>query len=66
MSVASIGLVIIMEVIVLGHHREDHHREMLKGHICPFNRDKAESGARVPVWMNLTCNGMGKMRSLER
>lgn len=62
-SIASVGLGIIMEVIVIGPHKEDHHREMLKGHICPFNRKKAESGARVPVWMCLTCNRMGKMRS---
>lgn len=48
----------IMEVIVIDHHKEDQHREMLKGHICPFNREKAESGARVPLWMSLTYNGM--------
>lgn len=47
---ASIGLAIIMEVTVRGLCREGYHREMLKGYICPFNREKAGSGARVPVW----------------
>lgn len=41
-----------MEIMVIGHHREDHHREMLKGHFCPFNREKAGSGARVTVWVS--------------
>lgn len=41
-----------MEVMVIGHHREDHHKEMMKGPICPFNREKAGSGARVAVWIS--------------
>lgn len=49
-DVASIGLAIIMEVTVRGHYRKIYHREMLKGHIFPFNREKDGSGARVPVW----------------
>ena len=39
----------IMEVTVKSHCRDGHHREMLRGHVYPFNRERAGSGARVPV-----------------
>lgn len=38
-GVASIGLGIIPEGTVIGHHREDHHRGMLRDHLFPFNRE---------------------------
>lgn len=66
-GVASIGLAIIMEVTVRGLCREGYHREMLKGYICPFNREEAGSGARVPVWKSneLIGNRVGSLGPQE-
>lgn len=51
-DVASISLAIIIEVTMRGHGKKGHHREMVKVHICPFNREKAGLGATISVWKN--------------